>query len=276
MFRNLVIASNWKAGIDDYSIALQWLKDVNIFLKDKEDLLRSKILRSKILRSKILRSKIRVPVALPYCFLGVLNCEFFREFSLREFSLLEVFSQNVSHVDKGAYTGEVTVRMLKTLGVRGSIVGHSERRHIFGEDDELINRKVSILLENEMDVIFCIGEKLEERNSGRTQQTLYNQISKGLKGVNNFDRLIVAYEPVWAIGTGVPMGIKDLQEAENFIREVFKKEYKVENLCLLYGGSVNKDFIKDIRDNSGMDGVLVGSASWTSDGFIKIIENFIF
>ncbi|MFN3478232.1 MAG: triose-phosphate isomerase [bacterium] len=256
MFRNLVIASNWKAGIDDYNLALQWLKDVNIFLKDKEDLL---------------RGKIRIPVALPYCFLGVLNCEFFRELSL-----LEVFSQNVSHVGKGAYTGEVTVKMLKTLGVRGAIVGHSERRHIFGEDDELINKKISILLENDMDVIFCVGEKLEERNSGRTQEVLYNQISKGLKGVNNFDRLIVAYEPVWAIGTGVPMGIRDLQEAESFIREVFKREYKLENLCLLYGGSVNKDFIKDIRGNTGMNGVLVGSASWTADGFIKIIENFIF
>lgn len=251
-----VIASNWKAGVDEYDVALRWLKDVSDFLKEKRDIL----------------NKVRIPVALPFSFIGILKCEFFREFS----DYIEIFSQNVSHVGKGAYTGEVTVGMLKTLGVRGSIVGHSERRHIFQEDDELINKKISVLLENGMDVIFCIGEKLEERNSGKTQEVLYNQISRGLRGIVDFERIIVAYEPVWAIGTGVPMNIKDLQETEGFIREVFRRDYKVENLCLLYGGSVNKDFIKDIKVNTGMNGVLVGSASWTSEGFAKIIENFIF
>lgn len=243
-----ILASNWKTGIDDYNEAIKWIKNVSFFVKNNDFKLR----------------KARVIAAVPYPFLG-LNTDFD----------LEIFSQNLSHVGRGAYTGEVTINMLKSMKIKGSIVGHSERRHIFAETNELINKKVLLLQENEMDIILCIGETLEEKRSGQAYKVLYSQVTEALKGFHKFENLIIAYEPVWAIGTGIPISIEDLKEMESFIRDVFKKDYRIENIRLLYGGSVNKDFVNEIKENTTINGVLVGSASWKSEEFIKIIENFV-
>jgi triosephosphate isomerase len=132
-----------------------------------------------------------------------------------------------------------------------------------------------MLQQNQADIIFCIGETLEERKSNKTKEVLYNQLVRGLKDFNRFDLLILAYEPVWAIGTGVPIDIDSLLEVESFLKYTFKNEFGIENIYLLYGGSVDVDFAKKLRDNKVMDGVLVGSASWNADNFIKIIQSFV-
>lgn len=240
-----VLASNWKANFT-LQEAIEWFDKVDSFSSNL--------------------GNIRIVAAVPYPYIYIL---------LQRYNKVEVFSQNLSHVIKGAYTGEVTISMLKSVGFRGSIVGHSERRHIFKEDDEIINKKILILQENQADIIFCIGETLEQRESGKTEETLYFQIKKGLEGFNSFNNLIVAYEPVWAIGTGVPIKIEDLLKIENFIRNIFLREYKVNDLVLLYGGSVDKDFIKLIKKETTLNGALVGSASWNAHNFIQIIGNFI-
>ncbi len=239
-----VLASNWKAGINDFYEAQKWLDNISQFT-------------NTIQNTTIIAS-------IPYVYLSLTksNDKFW------------VFSQNVSFVKKGAYTGEVTVDMLKSIQVKGSLVGHSERRNLFNEDDNIINQKVLLLQEKDIYIILCIGETLQDRKAGKTEEVLYNQITTNLKGFEKFNLLIVAYEPVWAIGTGIPIQITDLQKAEEFIRKVFKTKFS-QDIILLYGGSVDKDFIKLIRKETTLNGALVGTASWNYTEFIKIIENFI-
>lgn len=240
-----ILASNWKANFT-FQEAKVWFDKVSDFISNQ--------------------SSFRVIAAVPFVYI---------QYLVSNYSNIEVFSQNISHILKGAFTGEVTISMLKSVNFKGSIVGHSERRHIFKEDDDIINKKILILQQNEADIIFCIGETLEERKSNKTKEVLYNQLVRGLKDLNRFDLLILAYEPVWAIGTGVPIDIDSLLEVESFLKYTFKNEFGIENIYLLYGGSVDVDFAKKLRDNKVMDGVLVGSASWNADNFIKIIQSFV-
>ncbi len=240
-----VLASNWKANFT-LEEAKIWFESIGSKYNE-------------------VRNEVRIIAAVPYVYVHYLS----------SYGIVDVFAQNVSHVKQGAFTGEVTVSMLKSINCKGCIVGHSERRHIFGENDDIINKKILSLQENSMEIIFCIGEKLEERKEGKTKEVLFNQIVNGLKDFERFDLLIVAYEPVWAIGTGVPIEIPDLIDAENFIRKIFKDNFNIDNLTLLYGGSVDKEFVKKIKQETTMNGALIGSASWKPDGFIQIIDNFI-
>jgi len=167
----------------------------------------------------------------------------------------------------GPYTGFVNSRMLKNIGAHFVIIGHSENRDK-GENDKLINLKIKSALEAKLKVIFCIGETLSEKKKSKTQLILTKQIKVGLKGIKNKSNIFVAYEPVWAIGTGIVPRPKDLFKTIDFIKSKFKaKKPKV-----LYGGSVNPQNIKDLKEINNIDGFLIGGASQNVNKFIDIVK----
>lgn len=181
--------------------------------------------------------------------------------------IISMGAQNVYFEEKGAFTGEVSPEMLKDLGVQYVIIGHSERRKIFGETDEVINKKIKKSLETGLRVIFCIGETAEERDSGNKNKILEDQIKKGLEEINNLENVSIAYEPVWAIGTGNNCGVDEAKEAIEFIRE------KSGVARILYGGSVKSKNSGEYIKVAGADGLLVGGASLKPEEFIKIIKS---
>ncbi len=182
---------------------------------------------------------------------------------------VKIYAQNMSHVLKGAYTGEITIIMLKSIGCDGVILGHSERRNIFNETDELINKKVLLCQEHNMPFILCVGENLEQRRKGIAFEVIKNQIDLALKGFNKFELMVLAYEPVWAIGTGVPMEISDIKEAASFIIDYLRKNYK--EVPVLYGGSVEENTAYFATFKTGLSGVLVGSKSLDPIEFERIV-----
>ena len=187
-------------------------------------------------------------------------------------------AQNMHFETKGAYTGEVSGEMLLSVGVKAVILGHSERRHIFNEDDALINKKVRHALEIGLVPILCIGELLEERKAGKTEEVLKNQIAGSLKDVtiDNPQRLVIAYEPVWAIGTGVNATPEQAQEAHVFVRKLLTTifgENIAGNIRILYGGSVKPDNAQSLLSQPDVDGALVGGASLEADSFEKIVRS---
>lgn len=167
----------------------------------------------------------------------------------------ELGAQNCFHENSGAYTGEVSPKMLKKIGIRYIILGHSERRNILGETNEIIKKKINACLENNLKIILCVGEKKGE--------DFKKIIKEQLKGVN--DNIIIAYEPIWAIGTGKIPSIKDIEESYSFIKKLMPKSK------ILYGGSVNSENSKEILKKT--DGVLVGGASLKSKDFLNIINS---
>ena len=178
--------------------------------------------------------------------------------------------------DKGAFTGEISPSMLKETGVEYVIIGHSERRNIFGESDELINKKVKKVMEYGMKPILCVGEKLEEREKGKTFDVVKNQLENCLKDVKEkIENVIIAYEPVWAIGTGKNATPQQAEEVHIFIREWFSQKYSetiAQNLIILYGGSVKPENIDSLMAQKDINGVLVGGASLDKDSFLRIID----
>ena len=182
-------------------------------------------------------------------------------------------AQNCHWEDSGAFTGEVSIEMLKEFCVEYVIVGHSERRQLFNENDEMINKKIKAILSADLKPILCIGETIEDRNSGMTENFLENQITKGLRGVGSLNGCIIAYEPIWAIGTGETADKKQIYEAHSFIKSVLKKIFPESNNChILYGGSVNTENAKDLIQIIGVDGFLIGGASLDKDSFASIIN----
>lgn len=187
-------------------------------------------------------------------------------------------AQNVSQYDNGAYTGEVSAMMLKELFVRYVIIGHSERRTLFGETDEIINAKIKQALANGLKVIFCIGETFEEREAGKIETVLHPQIKKGLKGVSEEDasEVVVAYEPVWAIGTGKTATPEQAQDAHAFVRSVLAHEYNqkiADQIRIQYGGSANPENAAKLMAKDDIDGFLVGTAGLDPQSFLQIILN---
>ena len=186
-------------------------------------------------------------------------------------------AQNVSDREEGAYTGEVSARMLVDAGCRFVIIGHSERRAFFSEDDNLINRKIKAALKYSLQPILCIGETLSERESGRTFEVVERQIKGGLKGADASDaaRMVMAYEPVWAIGTGKTASSAQAAEVHGFIREAVDGEYGKDisrNMPVIYGGSVNTANIDALMAKEGINGVLVGGASLDAESFARIVR----
>ena len=180
--------------------------------------------------------------------------------------------ENMYDKEKGAFTGEISPGMLRDLGCKYILVGHSERRHVFGEKDELLNRKVISALKNNLIPIFCIGETLEERKSGKTFDVLGRQLKEGLKSLGCISDLIIAYEPVWAIGTGETATPEIAQEAHAFIRKTVEKfcEGCGDATSILYGGSVKPDNTKQLMNMKDIDGFLVGGASLSPETFAQI------
>lgn len=185
--------------------------------------------------------------------------------------------QNVCWEQQGAFTGEISPLMLKDVGAASAIVGHSERRQIFAESDELINRRVVGGLKHGLMVIFCIGETLDEREAGDTFAVLEQQIRRGLAGVSaqGMDQMVIAYEPVWAIGTGKTATTKQAQEVHGFIRKLIGELYEkgvAEQLRILYGGSVKPTNVDDLMAQPDIDGALVGGAALDAESFGRIIN----
>ena len=189
-------------------------------------------------------------------------------------SHVKLAAQNVFYEEKGAYTGEVAPAMLLDVGCEYVIIGHSERRKYFHETDESVNSKVKKALVTGLKPIVCVGETEEEREKGVTEFVVGSQIRKGLYGVESLKNIVIAYEPVWAIGTGKNATPREAQEVHAFIRSLLKKTYGEEAaaVLVLYGGSVTKDNIGDLISMDDIDGALVGGASLKSDGFLGIIK----
>ena len=190
---------------------------------------------------------------------------------------IELGAQNMHFENKGAFTGEISADMLKSIGCKYVILGHSERRNIFGETDELINRKIKQALISELTPIFCMGETLEQREDGITNDVIKKQISEGMKGLSEEDvnKIIIAYEPIWAIGTGKTATPDQAQEVHKFIRSLLRENFSEnssQNIPVLYGGSVKPDNAEDLLAKEDIDGALVGGACLDADSFISIIN----
>lgn len=193
-------------------------------------------------------------------------------------SFFKLGSQNCFWEDKGPYTGEVSPQMLKSLGGRYVIVGHSERRQIFKETDEIVNEKIKEILKAKLRPIFCIGESEEEKRAGKTFQVLEREIKKGLDKVpkKEIERVIIAYEPIWAIGTEKACEENEVMTIALFIKKLISHLYNkkiARTIKILYGGSVDSKNASDYLGESKMQGLLVGGASLNSKEFIKIIRS---
>jgi triosephosphate isomerase len=184
-------------------------------------------------------------------------------------------AQNMYYEDKGAFTGEISSGMLKDIGCTYVIIGHSERRKYFHEEDQDVNLKVKKALMAGLKPIMCVGETDDERVNGITRSVIDRQIKQGLSGVEKIDNVIIAYEPVWAIGTGKVATPVEAEEVHQFIRGILKDLYgsTADDIRILYGGSVTKDNIGDLIAMADIDGALVGGASLKADGFLGIIQN---
>jgi triosephosphate isomerase (TIM) len=192
-------------------------------------------------------------------------------------SAVIVGSQNVCWEEKGAFTGEISPVMVKDAGGAAAIVGHSERRQIFHEDDALINKRVRGSLKFDLLTILCVGETLEEREGNRTFAIIEGQIRQGLAGVDavHMSKVVIAYEPVWAIGTGKTASKEQAQEVHAFIRKLIETMYEktiAEQLRILYGGSVKQDNVDALMAQQDIDGALVGGAALDAESFGRIIH----
>ena len=184
-------------------------------------------------------------------------------------------AQNCFYEDKGAYTGEISIEMLLECNVEYVIIGHSERRHIFHENNELIDKKMSRVNNSGMKPVLCIGETLDEMNNGKTNDIIEEQIIKGLTNVNSIDNIIIAYEPVWAIGTGLTATVEKINEMHTFIRKILSRLFTSndsEIIPILYGGSVNSDNANELISIDGVNGFLIGGVSLDVIKFTDVVK----
>ena len=191
---------------------------------------------------------------------------------------IEVISQNVNNNDSGAYTGEVSTKMLKSIGVNTTLIGHSERRAYYNEDDELLLNKLKHSIECGMNVIFCFGEELSDRKSQNHFNIVKNQLDNTVMKVdkNSWKKIILAYEPVWAIGTGETASAEQAQEMHEYVRKCISESFGKEisnNVSVLYGGSVKPNNASEIFSKKDVDGGLIGGAALNASDFSKIVES---
>jgi triosephosphate isomerase len=248
--RKKVIAGNWKMN---------------------NDLSESQSLISKLITG-LSNEKVNCDVIVcpPYTSLSEAN-------SLLKNSVIKLGAQNMYFEENGAFTGEISASMLKSTGCEYVILGHSERRTIFGETDQVINKKIIKALQSGLLPIFCVGETLQERESDETNNIIKRQITEGLKNISSADmqKIIIAYEPVWAIGTGKTASPQQAEDVHAFIRGLVKSLYSNEiadELVIQYGGSVKPDNAKELLSQKDIDGALVGGACLKSESFIGIIK----
>jgi triosephosphate isomerase len=246
--RTKIIAGNWK---------------MNNNLQETEELLTE-------LSAKLPDTKAEVMVAPAFVNLAGAT-------RVLDGSAIEVIAQNMHFAESGAYTGEVSAGMLQSIQVNTVILGHSERRAYFGETDDLLAKKVAAAVNNKMRVIFCFGEELQERKAGRHFEIVKKQLSAGLFSLppESWGQIILAYEPVWAIGTGETASPEQAQEMHAFIRETIAGAYNeavASGLTILYGGSVKPGNAGEIFAKPDVDGGLIGGASLVAEDFIAIIK----
>lgn len=243
-----IIAGNWKMNktIDDGVSLASQLKEVS----NKTD--------------------VEVVICVPFVALSDIKKEI-------EGFKIKLGAQNMHWEEEGAYTGEISPLMLKDIGVDYVIIGHSERRQYFGETNETVNKKVRSALKHDIIPIVCVGETLEEKESSLDKKVVEEQILKAFDGIegNDIENIVIAYEPIWAIGTGKTASSEDANNMISYIREIIQEKYGVEiseEVRIQYGGSVKADNITEIMNQSDIDGALVGGASLKSDSFIDIIN----
>ena len=247
--REIVVAGNWKMN-KDLNESVSLVGEIKNQLTENDD--------------------VKVIVCPPYTSLETVS-------ALLKDTAIGLGAQNMCAEDSGAFTGAISASMLKSVGCQYVILGHSERRTIFGETDDLINSKIKKSIENSLIPIFCIGETLEERESGDMQNVIERQVKEGLRGISadQLSQMIVAYEPVWAIGTGKTATPEQAQEVHAFIRgllaEMYSSEF-AENVVIQYGGSVKPDNAKELLGQPDIDGALVGGACLKADSFAGIIN----
>ncbi|AFS78104.1 triosephosphate isomerase TpiA [Gottschalkia acidurici 9a] len=222
------------------------------------------------IKAKIKDSDVEVAVCVPFTSLNEVKKE------IQETNI-KLGAQNMHWEESGAFTGEVSGAMLKEIGVDYVILGHSERRQYFGETDETVNKKIKKALEYNINPIFCVGETLEQRESGIDREIIKGQVIKGLEDISSEDleRIVIAYEPIWAIGTGKTASKEDANSMISFIRETLKEKYDSEvsqKVRIQYGGSVKPDNVSEIMSQSDIDGALVGGASLKSDDFLALVQ----
>ena len=192
-------------------------------------------------------------------------------------STIEVIAQNMHFAENGAYTGEISADMLLNIGINTVILGHSERRAYFGETDEILEKKVKTALAKNMTIVFCFGEELDDRKSGNHFKVVESQLKNALFGLDAsaWDSLILAYEPVWAIGTGETASPEQAQEMHAFIRKTIATAFDqtiADNVSILYGGSVKPSNAEEIFSKPDVDGGLIGGAALNADDFIAIVK----
>lgn len=248
--RKQIVAGNWKMNND--------LAETEMFLVD--------------LKKQVFPENVVVMIAPPYTSLH----HAFK--SLREHPV-EIAAQNMHQSKKGAFTGEISAKMLKSVGVQTVILGHSERRSLFHEDDAVLAEKVNTAIENELTIIFCVGEELEDRKNNNQEEVIKGQLSSGLFHISDdsWKNVIVAYEPVWAIGTGETASPDQAQEMHHFIRKAISENYSKSiagQVPILYGGSVNPENAAEIFRQPDVDGGLIGGASLQVESFMKIVNAF--
>lgn len=215
--------------------------------------------------------KVEVVICPPFAFLS--NIQYL-------ISNIQLGSQDCFWEEKGAYTGEVSPIMLKNLGVKYVIIGHSERRRHLSETDEMINKKIRAVLEVGLTPILCIGETRDERDKEETENVLQNQITLALRNVSSSklqaSRIVIAYEPIWAIGTGNPCDTEEAQKMSLLIRKIISKIYSnriSKNIRIIYGGSVNRKNAQGYIKEAGLQGLLAGGASLDAEEFISIVKS---
>ncbi|WP_196895286.1 triose-phosphate isomerase [Aureivirga marina] len=249
--RKNIVAGNWK---------------MNLTLSESVSLIKE--LKTKINQDSLENTRVIVAPTFVNLFAAT---------EVVEDTMIEVAAQNMHFEDNGAFTGEISGKMLQEIGVNTVILGHSERRTYFGETDEILKKKVEKAIENNQEVIFCFGEQLEERKEGKHFEVVTSQVEKALfeLGAENWKNIILAYEPVWAIGTGETASPAQAQEIHAYIRKFIAENYSselAETISILYGGSVKPANAKEIFSKPDVDGGLIGGAALKADDFTAIVN----
>lgn len=250
--RRKIVAGNWKMNLE-YSEALELITDITN------------------LEFPLQQANVSVIVAVPFTYLKDAS-----EIVLGHSNFF-IAAQNCSDKDKGAYTGEISAAMLKSVGTQYVIIGHSERRSYYQENNQCIKEKIDMALQYNLQPILCVGELLDERNLNQQFAVVQKQIDESTQHLNaqQFTNIILAYEPVWAIGTGITATPQQAQEMHAFIRKCISVNYGdtlANQISILYGGSCNESNAKELFSGADIDGGLIGGASLKVDSFAKIIE----
>ena len=220
------------------------------------------------LKPLVAKSKPEVVVCVPYTDLWAVK-------EAIKGSKIRLGAENVAWADSGAFTGEISAAMLNEIGVEYVIIGHSERRTYFGETDETVNKRLKQALNNGLKPIVCVGETLTEREKNKTKRVLKKQVLEGFKDITDFSNIVIAYEPVWAIGTGKTATAEDANKTIGYIRSLIKKTWGAEvakNLRIQYGGSMKPSNAKELMAMRNIDGGLIGGAALKAQDFAGIVN----